>query len=198
MRKIVTLLLFAISLSACVGHKQSSVITETELDSEPRIIRFLPEMLQGYRYEDYENYGGNLGYSLRYRKENEPYHMADFFIWPVSKEALKYPHKDIVFSVADGSLQDIYSAQDAGLYNKVEVLESNAYDTNGKILVVTKLSMLRDNLSSLSYLVVTEHRGKYIKARASFADNSANRERGDIAVFLVDFINQIIRNIENA
>lgn len=185
-------------MSGCASNNSQVGGLEPGADLEPNIIQFLPPQLEGYQYEKYKNYGGKLGYSLRYRKDLERHHFADFFIWPVSKETMKYAHKEIVFSVAEGNLNDIYTAQEVGMYSNIEVLTNKAYDTDGQILVITKLSMLRGNLSSLSYLVVTEYRGNYIKARVSFPDNEANRKRDDIEPFVVEFINEIIGSIEHA
>jgi len=167
-------------------------------NTEPKLVNLLPEKIHGYEYFDYKKFEGDFGYRLRFIKEHDDSHIADIFIWPVSTETLKYPHREIVLSVAEGALNDIYNVQDAGVYSNVKVLDGKEYNNNGQIMAMYKLTMLRKNLNSISYLYVTEFGGKYLKLRISLPDNEVNREREDIEPFMLDLLNRIINDIESA
>lgn len=167
-------------------------------NSEPKLVNLLPAKIHGYEYFDYKNFEGDLGYRLRFIKEHDDNHIADIYIWPVSTETLKYPHREIVLSVAEGALNDIYTVQEAGVYSNVKVLDGKEYNNNGQIMAMYKLTMLRQNLNSISYLYVTEFGDKYLKLRISLPDNEVNREREDIEQFMLDLLNRIINNIESA
>ena len=193
------MVLAVLILSACSTIKSTSTSNFPDSANEqPGIVELLPKELHNYSYVGQHNYGGNLGYSLRYAKSSEYKHYADIYIWPAPKEASEYPHKIVVESVTEASLGDIYAAQEQGAYDNLALLEGLIYDTDGQILTMHKLSMLKGNLKSISYLFVTEYKGKLLKARVTLPDNEANRAREDVQEFVVELINTIIENIASA
>jgi hypothetical protein len=171
---------------------------DTIQNSEPKLINLLPDKNHGYEYLNYKKFEGDFGYRLRFIKEHEDSHTADIYIWPVSKETLKYPHREIVLNLAEGALNDVYTVQETGRYSNVEVLDGKEYNNNGQVMAMYKLTMLRQNLNSISYIYVSEFGGKYLKLRISLPDNVVNRDRSDIEPFVLDLLNSIINNIESA
>lgn len=193
-KKIVSLFIIITVLSAC-SSQQHSIHSS---NNEPAIVKLLPVQITNYKYSGYRLYGKGLGYSLRYKFQNENYHFADIYIWPAPERAKKYSHKEIVYGVTDSGIRDIYSMQEKGHYNNVKILEKRAYTNKNNTLTMHKITMLRGNVESLSFLYVTEFNGILLKARISMPDNTTNRGRKDIKEFAIEIFNKIIKNIKHA
>ncbi len=101
-------------------------------------------------------------------------------------------HKEKVYQVAKWSLQDIVSAQDAGLYSNIDILSSQEVSSGGFVFIVIKLRLVQENLALYSHLVVTEHQGHFVKARLTLKDNDTNRARKDAEGFINTMFNVIL------
>ena len=194
MIKKIALLFIITALSACSSQQPSNHLS----NNEPAIANLLPVQITNYKYSGYRLYGEGLGYSLRYKYINENYHFADIYVWPTPEQAKKYSHKEIVYGVTNSGIRDIYSMQSKGHYNNVKILKKRAYTNQDNTLTMHKITMLRGNVESLSFLYVTEFNGILLKARISMPDNTANRKRKDTKEFAVGIFNQIIKNIKHA
>lgn len=175
-----------------------ALILNVSADTKPMIVDLLPEELRGYSYVNFYNFNSDLGYSLRYAKKTEDKNYADIYIWPVSKEAKGYSHHDIVLITTKMALDDIYTMQQSGAYSNVVELSNETANVDGLIIARCKLSMLRENLKIVSYLYVTEHKGKLLKIRITLPDNEINRSREDIENFAIEMFINIMDNIDSA
>ena len=92
----------------------------------------------------------------------------------------------------------IYTMQQSGAYSNVVELSNETANVDGLIIVRCKLSMLRENLKIVSYLYVTEHKGKLLKIRITLPDNEINRSREDIENFAIEMFINIMDNIDSA
>ncbi|WP_196159464.1 hypothetical protein [Reinekea sp. G2M2-21] len=167
-------------------------LTQPTVTAEPDIVSYLPQSTNGYQYEDFHIYDEGLGYSVRYSRSGESVHKADFYIWPVDDSVIPLEHKEKVYQVAKWSLQDIVSAQDAGLYSNIDILSSREVNSGGFVFIVIKLRLVQENLALYSLLVVTEHQGHFVKARLTLKDNDTNRARKDTEGFINNMFNVIL------
>src|SRR5690606_30778517 len=131
-----------------------------------------------------KDYGDELGYSLRYIKNNENSHYADIYVWGTPPQIANYTHREIVYAVTTAAVQDIHTIAEEGYYREIELLERLAYGEE-TILTMHKISMKKDNLAVLSFLYVSEYKGNLLKARISMPDNEFNRSREDIHAFVL-------------
>ena len=106
-------------------------------------------------------------------------------------------HLQWEYGVTNAGIRDIYSMKSKGHYNNVKILKKRAYTNQDNTLTMHKITMLRGNVESLSFLYVTEFNGILLKARISMPDNTANRKRKDTKEFTIEIFNQIIKNIKH-
>ncbi len=163
---------------------------------EPKIVQYLPEDLLEYQYSGFVQFGGDLGYGLRYEKLYELEHYADIYVWPKKPSTRELSHEQLVNSYSKLALSEIFYAELQGQYKSVKVLDQFIVEDDlGKKTAFTKMSFLRQNLDTVSYLAITESEGKIIKVRISLANNSLNQSREDLQDFILKIFTEIRNNI---
>ncbi len=188
-------LLFLIACASAPQH-----VDDTQKTSVARELAVVIDVEpQQYRYIALQEYGGELGYSLRYSKQTEQNHFADVYIWPVHQQLNDFSHKDIVYAMSNSAEQDIYTAEKYGAYSNVKLLDrSEQFMTDDMMVTRQRFTFIRNHLLTLSFLYLTEYQGKVLKIRLSLADNEFNQTRKDIDTFALSLFEQIIENFHLA
>lgn len=161
----------------------------------PPIIRVLGTTISGYSYVDQYTYPEGLGYSVRYNNINNPGDYADIYIWSVAAKDSGLSHKGLVAKNAREAVTSIYQAEQMGSYQKVEALSSQSANDSGRRTEFFKLSFLKGGVKSYSYLYVSEHKGKYLKARVTMPAQGAGEDAA-VNNFVLPAFERIAANID--
>ncbi len=187
--KVLSAILLSILISACSSTPSQTSQSDTDA---PEIVQYINQSIHGYRYQDYKKFDNNLGYALRYVKEDEPTIVASVFVWPTPESTKSYSHKEIIYAVTKASLDDIYVVEKLGDYQNVNVLEAVAYD-NDVIVTKHKLSLTYQDIPRITLLYVSEHQGDLLKVRLTMDNNPKNIARQDIDQFVMAVFSEIVK-----
>lgn len=152
--------------------------------------------IEGYAYNNTHHYPEGLGYSLRYIKLKESEHYADVYVWPTQDNA-SLAHKELVYNITRQSVGDIFAAEEKGYYVNVKVVDQGVSEVAETVTTKSTITFLKNNLSILSFLYVTEFDGNFIKVRISLKKNEYNLARKDIDTFATKVLFEMKRKIDN-
>lgn len=190
MRKLLYLSLAMLLLSGCPHTPQQGA------SREPALAQHLPRSDSGYVYRGYQVYPTReLGFSLRYVKQDEPYHHADIYIYPDPANSHGMTQQQIVQAATRASAQEIFEAGRLGYYYNVQQLHGEMRQHRGDAMSCDEFVFLHKNLKTFSLLYVTESKGSLIKARVSMPYDRNHLDHKNVDQFVNHMFGAIKQNL---
>lgn len=148
----------------------------------------------GEIYRKGENdFGGRLGVGVKFLAENAAYGAylkIDVYVYDLGVRNIPNgAYNPVVRAEFDRAVQDIHMLRRQGRYQEVAPLDSTL-QAHAQLLV-GRFRIVTQGMAQDSYLVLTGHRGHFVKVRASFLESARDLAQPQLEAFnamLVDML----------